>query len=221
MDHDHPGHSHGDDDHRHSHEGSGLSAIDLRVRALESILVEKGYVDPAALDVLVETYESRVGPRNGARVVARAWTDPAFRDWLAEDATAAIASLGFSGRGGEHMVALLNTEEEHNLVVCTLCSCYPWPVLGLPPVWYKSPPYRSRAVIDPRGVLADFGVTLPATMRIRVWDSNSELRYMVVPRRPPCTDGLSEDALADLVTRDSMIGTGLALSPDAVTGRAA
>ena len=209
--HDHAGHDHGD-----HHHGSELSPIELRVRALESILVEKGYVDPAAMDALIETYETKIGPRNGARVVARAWVDPAFRDWLAKDATAAIASLGFSGRGGEHMVALFNTPEEHNLVVCTLCSCYPWPVLGLPPVWYKSPPYRSRAVIDPRAVLADFGVALPAGMRIRVWDSNSELRYMVVPMRPPGTEGLSEEALADLITRDSMIGTGLALAPDAV-----
>jgi nitrile hydratase subunit alpha len=215
MSHDHPGHSHGDH-HDHDHEGSALSPMDLRVRALESILVEKGYVDPAAMDALIETYETRIGPRNGARVVARAWVDPAFRDWLARDATAAIASLGYSGRGGEHMVALLNTPDEHNLVVCTLCSCYPWPVLGLPPVWYKSPPYRSRAVIDPRGVLADFGVSLPASTRIRVWDSNSELRYIVIPQRPPGTEGLDEEALADLVTRDSMIGTGLALAPDAV-----
>jgi nitrile hydratase subunit alpha len=217
MAHDHPGHAHGQDHHDHHHEGSELSPMDLRVRALESILVEKGYVDPAAMDALIETYETRIGPRNGARVVARAWTDPAFRDWLARDATAAIASLGFSGRGGEHMVALFNTAEEHNLVVCTLCSCYPWPVLGLPPVWYKSPPYRARAVIDPRGVLADFGVDLPAATRIRVWDSNSELRYLVIPQRPPGTEGLDEAALADLVTRDAMIGTGLARAPDAAT----
>lgn len=212
MDHDDHGHHHDHGDGLHDH-GSELSPMDLRVRALESILVEKGYVDPAALDALVETYETRIGPRNGAAVVARAWSDPAFADWLRRDATAAIASLGFSGRGGEHMVALFNTEEEHNLVVCTLCSCYPWPVLGLPPVWYKSPPYRSRAVIDPRGVLADFGVTLPAATRIRVWDSNAELRYMVVPLRPPGTEGLDEAALADLVSRDAMIGTGLALAP--------
>jgi nitrile hydratase subunit alpha len=205
-------HDHHHDDHDHSH----LSEIELRVRALESILVEKGYVDPAALDVLVETYETRVGPRNGARVVAKAWSDPEFRAWLKRDATAAIASLGFSGRQGEHMVAVENTEDEHNLVVCTLCSCYPWPVLGLPPVWYKSPPYRSRAVLDPRGVLAEFGVALPETTRIRVWDSTAEVRYLVIPRRPEGTENMSEEELADLVTRDSMIGTGLALSPENV-----
>jgi nitrile hydratase subunit alpha len=205
-------HDHHHDDHDHSH----LSEIELRVRALESILVEKGYVDPAALDVLVETYETRVGPRNGARVVAKAWSDPEFRAWLKRDATAAIASLGFSGRQGEHMVAVENTEDEHNLVVCTLCSCYPWPVLGLPPVWYKSPPYRSRAVLDPRGVLAEFGVGLPETTRIRVWDSTAEVRYLVIPRRPEGTENMSEEELADLVTRDSMIGTGLALLPENV-----
>jgi nitrile hydratase subunit alpha len=205
-------HDHHHDDHDHSH----LSEIELRVRALESILVEKGYVDPAALDVLVETYETRVGPRNGARVVAKAWSDPEFRAWLKRDATAAIASLGFSGRQGEHMVAVENTEDEHHLVVCTLCSCYPWPVLGLPPVWYKSPPYRSRAVLDPRGVLAEFGVALPETTRIRVWDSTAEVRYLVIPRRPEGTETMSEEELADLVTRDSMIGTGLALSPENV-----
>ena len=162
---------------------------------------------------LVETYETKIGPRNGAKVVAKAWTDPAFREWLLADATAAIASLGFTGRQGEHMVALENTPDEHNMVVCTLCSCYPWPVLGLPPVWYKSAPYRSRAVIDPRGVLAEFGVELPKPTRIRVWDSTAEVRYLVVPMRPEGTEGWSEDALADLVTRDSMIGTGLALRP--------
>jgi nitrile hydratase subunit alpha len=205
-------HDHHHDDHDHSH----LSEIELRVRALESILVEKGYVDPAALDVLVETYETRVGPRNGARVVAKAWSDPEFRAWLKRDATAAIASLGYSGRQGEHMVAVENTEDEHHLVVCTLCSCYPWPVLGLPPVWYKSPPYRSRAVLDPRGVLAEFGVALPETTRIRVWDSTAEVRYLVIPRRPEGTETMSEEELADLVTRDSMIGTGLALSPENV-----
>ena len=203
-------HRHDHHDHDHSH----LSDIELRVRALESILVEKGYVDPAAVDALVETYETKVGPRNGARVVARAWADPAFRDWLLRDATAAIASLGYTGRQGEHMVAVENTPDEHNMVVCTLCSCYPWSVLGLPPVWYKSAPYRSRAVIDPRGVLAEFGVTLPETTRIRVWDSTAEIRYLVVPMRPQGTEGFDEEALADLVTRDSMIGTGLALGPD-------
>jgi nitrile hydratase subunit alpha len=210
-DHSHP-HDH---DHGHDHAMSELSETALRVRALESILVEKGLVDPAALDVLIETYETRIGPRNGARVVAKAWTDPAYLDRLRTDATAAIAELGFGGRQGEHMVVVENTPEEHNLVVCTLCSCYPWPVLGLPPVWYKSAPYRSRAVIDPRGVLAEFGVTLPASTRIRVWDSTAEVRYLVLPMRPDGTQGWSEDRLADLVTRDSMIGTGLALAPGA------
>ncbi|ACL62404.1 nitrile hydratase subunit alpha [Methylobacterium nodulans] len=204
-----------DHDHPHHH-GSELSPMELRVRALESILVEKGYVDPAALDVLIETYETRIGPRNGAKVVARAWIDPAYRARLLDDATAAIRELGFGGRGGEHMMVVANTPEEHNLVVCTLCSCYPWPVLGLPPVWYKSPPYRSRAVIDPRGVLREFGVDLPETTRIRVWDSTAELRYMVLPMRPAGSEHLDEAALADLVTRDSMIGTGLPLSPDQV-----
>nr|UQG51474.1 nitrile hydratase subunit alpha [Microvirga flocculans] len=203
-------HHHDHDDHSH------LSEIELRVRALESILVEKGYVDPAAIDALVETYEIKVGPRNGARVVARAWADPAYRTWLLSDATAAISSLGFVGRQGEHMVAVENTPEEHNMVVCTLCSCYPWPVLGLPPVWYKSAPYRSRAVLDPRGVLAEFGVSLPETTRIRVWDSTAEVRYLVIPMRPEGTEGMGEEALADLVTRDSMIGTGLALRPEAL-----
>ena len=186
-----------------------LSDTQLRVRALESVLVEKGYVDPAALDALIETYETRVGPHNGARVVARAWTDPEFLERLRADATAAIAELGYSGRQGEHMIAVENTPGVHNLVVCTLCSCYPWPVLGLPPVWYKSAPYRSRAVADPRGVLADFGVTLPAETEIRVWDSTAELRYLVVPMRPAGTDGWDEERLAGLVTRDAMIGTGL------------
>jgi nitrile hydratase len=199
--------------HDHAHEGSALPEMDLRVRALESLLVEKGYVDPKSLDVLIETYEHKVGPRNGARVVARAWGDPGFRRWLLDDATAAIASLGFTGRQGEHMVALENTARVHNMVVCTLCSCYPWPVLGLPPVWYKSAPYRSRAVIDPRGVLGEFGVTLPDDTEIRVWDSTAEVRYLVLPMRPPGTDSLSEDELARLVTRDSMIGTALALAP--------
>jgi nitrile hydratase len=179
----------------------------LRVKALETLLVGKGLVDPAALDELIETYETRIGPRNGAKVVAKAWTDPAFRGWLLENATAAIASLGFGGRQGEHMVAVENTPTAHNMVVCTLCSCYPWPVLGIPPVWYKSEAYRSRAVIDPRGVLAEFGVRLPDDIEVRVWDSTAEIRYLVVPRRPAGTEGLSEDALAALVTRDSMIGT--------------
>ena len=207
-------HDHHDHDHDHPDDsGSELSDMDLRVRTLESLLVEKGYVDLGALDVLIETYETRVGPHNGARVVAKAWADQAYRKWLLENATAAIASLGFTGRGGEHMVAVENTPNRHNLVVCTLCSCYPWPVLGLPPVWYKAAPYRSRAVIDPRGVLADFGVELPAAVDIRVWDSTAEIRYLVLPMRPAHTEGWTEEQLAKLVTRDSMIGTGLAQSP--------
>ena len=197
-------------DHDHDHGHSELGEMDLRVRALESVLREKGYIDPAALDVLIETYQTRIGPRNGARVVARAWVDADFRAWLLRDATAAIASLGYSGRQGEHMLAVENTPAQHNLVVCTLCSCYPWPVLGLPPAWYKSAPYRSRAVKDPRGVLAEFGVTLPASTAIRVWDSTAELRYLVLPQRPVGTEGLDEQALAALVSRDSMIGTALA-----------
>jgi len=197
----------------HEHEGSALSDVALRVRALESLLIEKGYVDPAALDAIVETYETKIGPRNGARVVARSWVDPAYRRRLLDDATAAIGALGYSGRQGEHMVAIENTPDVHNMVVCTLCSCYPWPVLGLPPVWYKSAPYRSRAVIDPRGVLAEFGVSLPESTAIRVWDSTAEIRYLVVPMRPSGTEGWSEERLAALVTRDSMIGTGLPLNP--------
>lgn len=190
-------------------EHSELSAMDVRVRALRSVLAQKGYIDPAALDALIDTYETKVGPRNGARVVARAWLDPAFRKWLLEDATAAIASLGYAGRQGEHLVALENTESCHNMVVCTLCSCYPWPVLGLPPTWYKSAPYRARAVKDPRAVLADFGVTLPAATEVRVWDSTAEVRYLVIPQRPAGSQNMSEEQLAGLVTRDSMIGTGL------------
>ena len=195
------------------HDHSELSPIALRVKALESLLVEKGYVDPAALDALIDTYENNIGPRNGARVVAKAWTDPAYADWLKRDATAAIESAGFSGRQGEHMVALFNTAQLHNMVVCTLCSCYPWPVLGLPPVWYKSMPYRSRAVIDPRSVLGDFGVTLPEGVAVSVWDSTAEIRYLVIPMRPAGTDGWSEERLAELVTRDSMIGTGFPRTP--------
>jgi nitrile hydratase len=195
-------------DHSHNH-GSELDEMDLRVRALESLLVEKGYVDPAALDALIDTYQTKVGPQNGARVVARAWSDPAFRKHLLEDANAAIASCGFTGRQGEHMVVVENTEDTHHMVVCTLCSCYPWPVLGLPPAWYKSPPYRSKAVIDPRGVLADFGVTLPDDVAVHVHDSTAEIRYLVLPQRPSATEGWSEEQLAKLVTRDSMIGTGL------------
>lgn len=196
------------------HDHSELGEMDLRVRALETVLTQKGYIDPAALDAIIDTYQTRVGPRNGARVVARAWSDPAYREWLRRDATAAIASLGYQGRQGEHMVALENTPAQHNLVVCTLCSCYPWPILGLPPTWYKSAPYRSRVVRDPRGVLAEFGVTLPEATQIRVWDSTAEIRYLVIPRRPEGSDGLDEDALAGLVTRDSMIGTGLARPPE-------
>lgn len=178
----------------------------LRVQALESLLVEKGLVDPAALDAIIETYEHKVGPRNGARVVARAWSDPAYKTRLLAEPVAAIAELGFEGRQGEHMVVVENTPQVHNLVVCTLCSCYPWPLLGLPPVWYKSAPYRSRAVIDPRGVLAEFGTVVGEDVEVRVWDSTAEVRYLVLPERPAGTDGLSEDALADLVTRDAMIG---------------
>jgi nitrile hydratase len=199
-----------DHDHDHDHdEGSALSPIALRVKALESLLVEKGYVDPEALDAIVETYETKIGPRNGAHVVAKAWSDPAYKEWLLKDATAAIASLGYTGRQGEHMVAVENTPQTHNLIVCTLCSCYPWTVLGLPPVWYKAPPYRSRAVIDPRGVLAEFGLTLPEETAISVWDSTAEIRYMVLPMRPKGTEGWNEEKLASLVTRDSMIGTSL------------
>jgi nitrile hydratase len=199
-------------DHDHDHDND-LDPRAARVRALETILTAKGLIDPAAIDAIVETYETRVGPRNGARVVARAWSDPAFADWLRRDATAAIASLGYGGRQGEHMQAVFNTAETHNLVVCTLCSCYPWSVLGLPPVWYKAPPYRARAVIDPRGVLAEFGLVLPQDRTIRVWDSTAELRYLVVPMRPERSEALDEEGLAALVTRDSMIGTGLALEP--------
>ena len=200
------------DHHEHEHdlEHSELDENELRVRALESVLTEKGYIDPAALDVLIDTYKTRIGPRNGARVVARAWVDAAYRERLLGDATAALAELGYCGRQGEHMIAVANTPLLHNIVVCTLCSCYPWPVLGLPPTWYKSAPYRSRVVRDPRGVLADFGVRLPATTEIRVWDSTAEVRYLVIPQRPAGTEALGEEALAQLVTRDSMIGIGLA-----------
>lgn len=206
-------HHHHDHDHDHHHDNR-YSDMEARVKALETVLTEKGLIDPAAIDAIVETYETKVGPRNGARVVAKAWSDPDFADWLARDATAAIASLGFTGRQGEHMRAVFNTPGTHNLVVCTLCSCYPWAVLGLPPVWYKAPAYRSRAVMDPRGVLAEFGVTLPEGTAVRVWDSTAELRYLVIPERPAGTEGWSEEKLADLVSRDSMIGTGLALSPE-------
>ncbi len=208
ADHDHPDHHH---DHAH---GSELSETQLRVRALETILTEKGYVDPAALDAIIEAYETRIGPHNGAKVVAKAWTDPAFKAALLKDATVAIGTVGFTGRVGDHLVAVENTPKRHNMIVCTLCSCYPWEVMGLPPTWYKSAPYRSRTVIDPRGVLADFGVTLPANTEIRVWDSTAETRFMVLPMRPSGTEGWSEDELATLVTRDSMIGTRLARRPD-------
>jgi len=193
------------DDHRRSE----LSEMQLRVRALETILTDKGYVDPAALDLWIDTYERKIGPRNGARVVAKAWVDPLYRQWLFRDGTAAVESLGYGGNKSEHLIALENTPTVHNLVVCTLCSCYPWSLLGLPPVWYKSAPYRSRAVADPRGVLRDFGVELPDNVEIRVWDSTSEVRYLVVPMRPAATDGWNEERLADLVTRESMIGAGL------------
>jgi len=192
-------------DHDHDH-GSELSEMQLRVRALETILTEKGYVDPAALDAIVETYETKIGPRNGARIVAKAWTDPAFKQALLADASKAIGTLG---RVGDHLIAVENTPQRHNIVVCTLCSCYPWEMLGLPPVWYKAAPYRSRTVKDPRGVLADFGVSLPKETEIRVWDSTAETRFLVLPMRPPGTEGWSEEQLAAIVTRDSMIGTGL------------
>ncbi len=207
-DHDH-GHHHHDDEQR-------WSEVELRVKALESLLVDKGLVDPAALDVLIQTYETKVGPRNGARVVARAWTDPAYKQRLLSDATAAIAELDYTGRQGEDMVVVENTDRIHHLVVCTLCSCYPWPVLGLPPTWYKAAPYRARAVREPRAVLEEFGVSVPDDVEVRVWDSTAELRYLVLPQRPAGTEDMDEAALADLVTRDSMIGVGLALRPDQV-----
>ena len=210
----HHGHGSAHDDHSH------LDEMDIRVRALETLLTEKGYVEPAAIDRIIQTYEERVGPRNGAQVVARAWADAEFARWLAEDATAAISSMGFTGRQGEHMVAVFNTPAEHHMVVCTLCSCYPWPVLGLPPAWYKSAPYRSRTVREPRAVLAEFGVTLPEGTAVRVWDSTAEVRYLVIPMRPAGTEGWTEAQLAELVTRDSMIGTGLAMRTSAVRASA-
>ena len=200
-------------DHDHDHPDSVLSEMDLRTRALESILVEKGYVDPAALDALVDLYETKIGPRNGAKVVAKAWSDPDYRAWLDRNATEAIASVGYSGRQGEHIRVVPNTPDTHNLVVCTLCSCYPWPVLGLPPVWYKAAPYRSKVVRDPRGVLADFGVVLDAKTQVRVWDSTAEIRYLVLPMRPAGTEGWSEEKLAQIVTRDSMIGVARVIVP--------
>lgn len=209
--HDHHGHAHGHG-HFHDHDNR-YTDMQARVRALETVLVEKGLIDPKAVDAIVETYETKIGPKNGARVVAKAWSDPAFADWLKADATAAIASLGYTGRQGEHMRAVFNTPGTHNLIVCTLCSCYPWAVLGLPPTWYKAPAYRSRAVIDPRGVLAEFGLALPKETKIRVWDSTAELRYLVIPERPDGTDGLDQAALAALVSRDAMIGTAIAGVP--------
>lgn len=196
-------HEHHDHDH---HRRAGRSDIELRVRAMERLLTDKGLVEPATLDAIVEQYETRVGPRNGARVVARAWADPAYKARLLADGTAAVRELGYGGSQGEQMVVVENTAKVHNVVVCTLCSCYPWPVLGLPPVWYKSAPYRSRVVMDPRGVLAEMGCPVPDDVEVRVWDSNAELRYMVLPRRPAGTEGMAEDALAALVTRDGMIG---------------
>lgn len=203
-DHDH------DHDEEHTHPPSDL---ELRVKALESLLVEKGLVDPTTLDALIDTYEHRVGPRNGAQVVAKAWVDAEFRQWLLRDATAAVASLGFEGRQGEHLKVVENTATTHNLVVCTLCSCYPWTVLGLPPSWYKSAPYRARAVSEPRAVLAEFGTELPVDTSVRVWDSTAELRYLVLPSRPAGTQGWSEDQLAELVSRNSMIGVEPASAP--------
>ncbi len=194
-------HSHDDDDHSH------LTDIEARVRALESLLSEKGYIDSASVDKIVQTYEKKIGPQNGAHVVAKAWTDPDFNSWLQDDATAAIHSLGYTSRQGEHMVAVFNSTDTHHLIVCTLCSCYPWSVLGLPPTWYKSPPFRSRAVLEPRAVLADFGVEVSTSTSIEVHDSTAEVRYLVIPERPANTDNLSEAELAKLVTRNSMIGT--------------
>jgi nitrile hydratase len=207
--HDHHDHHH---DHDHDH-GSELAEMQLRVRALETVLTEKGYIDPAAIDRIIEAYETKIGPHNGARIIAKAWADPAFKQALLEDASAAIAKFGHVSRVGDHLIAVENTPQTHNMIVCTLCSCYPWEMLGLPPVWYKAAPYRSRAVNDPRGVLKDFGVTLPEDTKIRVWDSTAETRFIVLPMRPPGTESWNEEKLAELVTRDSMIGTGLAKPP--------
>ena len=205
--------------HTTDHDHQALpSDLTLRVKSLESLLVEKGLVARAALDALIDIYEHKIGPRNGARVVVRAWTDPAYKERLLADGDSAIAELGFGGQQGEHMVVVENTPKVHNMIVCTLCSCYPWPTLGLPPVWYKSAPYRSRAVIDPRGVLREFGLELPDDVEVRVWDSTAELRYLVLPERPPGTDGMSEDALAALVTRDSMIGVSNVIAPGSGAG---
>lgn len=204
-------HHHGHD-HHDAHQDAP-SDLTLRVKALESLLVEKGLVDPQALDALIDTYEHKVGPRNGAHVVAKAWTDPSYKARLLADGSSAIAELGYVGRQGEHMVVVENTPKRHNMVVCTLCSCYPWPVLGLPPVWYKSAPYRSRSVIDPRGVLLEFGLALPDDVEVRVWDSTAEIRYLVLPERPAGTESMTEDELAALVTRDAMIGVAKVPSP--------
>lgn len=205
-------------DHPHDHNGADHSLLPsdpaLRVKSLETLLVNKGLVSPAAVDAFIDAFQNEIGPRNGAMVVAKAWCDPDYRERLLADATSAIGELGFAGLQGEHMVAVENTDEVHNMVVCTLCSCYPWPVLGIPPNWYKSFEYRSRAVIDPRGVLAEFGVELPNDISVQVWDSTAEIRYLVIPKCPPKTESLSESQLAELVTRDSMIGTGVIASPD-------
>jgi nitrile hydratase len=206
-------HHHDDDVQEHREHGAPLSEVELRVRALESLLVDKGLVDPAALDALIDTYETKVGPRNGARIVARAWVDPVFKQRLLDDGTAAVAEHGFVGRQSEKLVVVENTAQVHNMVVCTLCSCYPWAVLGLPPVWYKSSPYRARAVIDPRGVLRELGVAVPGECEVRVWDSTAEIRYLVLPERPAGTEGLTEEQLAALVTRDAMIGVATVAAP--------
>ena len=211
--HDHEHHGDDDDVAEHRDHDAPLSDVELRVRALESLLVDKGLVDPAALDAIVDTYETKVGPRNGAKIVARAWVDPEYRQRLLDDGTAAAVELGFEGAQSEQLVVVENTPEVHNLVVCTLCSCYPWAVLGLPPVWYKSTPYRARAVIDPRGVLAELGLQLSDDREVRVWDSTSEIRYLVLPEQPTGTDGWPEEKLAELVTRDSMIGVATAMDP--------
>ncbi|MFC4294662.1 nitrile hydratase subunit alpha [Novosphingobium tardum] len=211
-----PGHTHDHEHehrHEHGHDHGSAEDVTLRVKAIEQLLVEKGLLDPAAMEKLIDLYENRIGPRNGAKVVAKAWADPDYRARLLANSPAALAELGFTGMQGEETIVVENTADVHNMVVCTLCSCYPWPTLGLPPSWYKSPPYRSRAVKDPRGVLEEFGVSIPAETEVRVWDSNAELRYLVLPRRPEGTEGLSEDQLAELVTRNSMIGVGLPKSP--------
>jgi len=221
VSHDHEHHHHHDDDddvQEHREHDAPLSEVELRVRALESLLVDKGLVDPAALDALIDTYETKVGPRNGARIVARAWVDGAFKRRLLEDGTAAVAEHGFVGRQSEKLVVVENTSQTHNMVVCTLCSCYPWAVLGLPPVWYKSAPYRARAVIDPRGVLSELGVEVPSATEVRVWDSTAEIRYLVLPERPAGTERMSEAELAELVTRDAMIGVAK-VRPPAGDGR--